>query len=397
MPRPTPQQQQIQLIVDAYTNPAVVKGPPNGEFTEYLYRSDAILVRDDYVARVRALGGVDPAETEGVVQGVQLVKLRQSVVTALRRIEAEFGPGVAAPDHVVSITGDCGGCPADEPEPVPPTYPLRPPLATDPSAGAGVRVVVVDTGFDSRAAAQHSWLAGVTGDPDPAIPTAGPILGTYAGHGTFIAGIVRAIAPAAEVIVRCAFTTVGTGFESMVISKLEDVLKDDYPDVISLSAGSWSYDATGLLAFDAFHRNRLSLHKGVALIAAAGNHGDRQSFWPAASPWTVSVGALDANAAGRASFSDFGSWVDVYAPGEALVNAFPAGIYEYTEGPKTGQQATFTGLARWSGTSFATPVVAGLVAARMSRTGENGQTAAAALLADARAAFRAGVGPVLLP
>ena len=60
------------------------------------------------------------------------------------------------------------------------------------------------------------------------------------------------------------------------------------------------------------------------MVAAAGNDGNDVPFYPAAFDWVVSVGALDGDGK-KSDFSNYGKWVDVYAHGRDLVNAFPTG------------------------------------------------------------------------
>lgn len=360
---------------------------------QYMYRRGVLMVRDSDLSRVReALGDRNDAVADSVIDGITAYHPPGgNVQAALSILDNRLGVGVATPDHVLYVT-PAGCCPATEPLPPGGDAP-DPGINPDQKcAGKGVRVSVVDTGLDTALVAKHDWLTGVTGDPEVVDPND---LGPYTGHGTFVAGVVRAMAPGAEVIVKGFLPNGGAVYESQIVSKLDSAL-NDMPDIISMSAGCTTRENLNLMGFEVFWENRLRHYKGTVLVVAAGNDGDRGPFWPATFPWTVSVGALDL-AGGRAPFTNFGSWVDVYARGVDLVNAYPDGVYTYREPPNVGLTHTFTGLAKWSGTSFSTPLVAGLIAARMSVTGESAKDAASVLLRIAHAKARPLVGPVLEP
>jgi len=438
----TPQEAQAAAILAAYPQ-EIEPGPADWATTgiQYFVRRDYLVAEEEYADRVRrVLGDVvanpdrddndddrerpDPdAPADGAVTyGIEWIRLRPGVgahramdLLDQRGLLARLPEEAVNFEYVVHIAPINTGtiCPADEPEPVYSDTPLDPPVAGDRRAGAGVRVVVVDTGLDRPTALAHSWMAGVIGDPDPGVLPVNPNnpkqsnLKTYAGHGTFIAGLIRCVAPAAEVTVRAAFPPSGTAyaakplgltFEWQMVRSLAQTLDDDHPDVISLSAGTRAQHGRRLTVIHRFWERKLSRYKGVVLVAAAGNDRRRTPFHPAADKWAVSAGALSANLRNRASFSNYGAWVDAYAPGESLVSAFPNGQLDYHEPPRKGNVGVFTtGLARWSGTSFATPILAGLIAARMSRTGEGGPDAARSMIDEARRTAIPGVGAVALP
>jgi hypothetical protein len=319
------------------------------------------------------------------------------VLLALEEVDRQLGAGVATPHHVVTVS-PVVPCMASEPEEVPPGIEPEPgPCAGN--HGAGVRVFVADTGLVAGADA-HAWLAGVRGDPDPdpgLVPPGSPadVIQPYQGHGPFVAGVLRCMAPAADLYCANVFNIAGSALEGDAVPKLDAALDDGY-DLFNLTIASPTRKLLPLAAFDIWRR-RLAEHRGVACVVAAGNNSSRRRFWPAAFRGMIAVGALAADGRTRASFSNHGSWVDVYARGRGLVNAWASGTYDCYVPPhdQQPQHRVFYGMARCSGTSFSTPVVTGLIASRMSRTGEDAVRAAAVLLARAQAQAIVGVGPVV--
>ncbi|MGQ0576335.1 MAG: S8 family peptidase [Pseudonocardia sp.] len=436
---------QIQLVVDAL--PEAAAYPPDWRDTgvvEYLYREGCLLARDPdaalavgAVARELGLRPIDPDDPddadaaararggdvpdgrmlgESAFQGLTRLRYRRAgdddaragVPDLLARLdEPQFGGiGTVRPESVLYVCPHA--CPATEPMEVPEAtdtpFPAPPvDCGCAPACdGEDVLVSVVDTGW-IEAAGRRPWLHGVRGDvenpwkPGEQQPQEEEReIRDYGGHGTFVAGCVRVTAPKAQVYVDGALVAAGAAYETDLVNQLAQAL-DRSPDVVVFTFATRTRLSLSLPGFDALYESVIRPRKGLVVLAPAGNDGVRDVMWPAAYPWVVSVGALAANWRQRASFSNFGGWVDVYAPGDGLVNAFATGTYTCREHPDTGVERVFRGMARWSGTSFSTPLVAGMVAARMSQTGENGQQAAAALLRLARSQTIHGVGPVLLP
>jgi Subtilase family len=380
---------------------------------DFMYAEGEILVREAYLGQVlqilegRTRDDVEqnePGRIQPVIEGVVLLSLggerNTSVLDALDEIDRQLSPGIATPNQVLTVAGGEGqGCSATEPGEV--YYEVEPfPSVCHDGGGGGVLIYMADTGLLADFAT-HPWLAhGVQlqnplTDVDPLDPGSPPVIPPCAGHGTFGAGVLRCVAPDAQIIMTRALLYGGSQVESDLVPVLESALSLG-ADIYHLTMACLSRHDLPLIGFEVWLRH-LRRHQGAVCVAPAGNCAFERREWPAAFPGVISVGALGGDWRGRATFSNFGPWVGVYAPGRDIVNAFATGTYTCYVYPYDGDPREFYGMAKWSGTSFSAPIVTGSIAARMSRTGQTAREASAALLAKAASQAIPGVGPVLLP
>jgi hypothetical protein len=427
---------QIELILRDLPGAAAFPAPDRWEEVDdvdYLYEEYTILTLEQDAGRVaealrhifddRGWGDVpedeearriEPERVSGTMRVVRFtVPATGLLVPAiLDLLDERLGTGFAKPNHICYVSPYT--CPATEPIPAPAgtVEPVPPPglnargcrpcrgIPRPECDGDGVFISIVDTGLVDAVAASaaHPWLAGVNGapeDPYQTLANGSTIIAPYAGHGTFVAGVARCMAPKAAAYVERAFDIAGANYETMLPASMADALHRK-PKILVFTFCTTTRKDLSLITFDDFFETRIRFMKGLVVLAPAGNAHQERLTWPAAYREVLSVGALSTNWRDRAWFSNYGQWVDVYAPGQNLVNAFAQGTYVCTE-PPVGEQRDFSGMAIWSGTSFSTPVVAGLIAARMSRSGENARQAADSLLRLASDQAIPGLGAVLYP
>lgn len=215
------------------------------------------------------------------------------------------------------------------------------------AAGAGVSAYVVDTGvlaahsqFSGRVAAGWTAIADGRGSTD------------CHGHGTHVAGTVAGttygVAKSATIVPVRVLDCAGSGFNSDVVAGLDWIAGNHAagtPAVVNMSLGG-----AASAAVDAALQG--VINDGVTAVVAAGNSAaDACGSSPARLPAAVTVAASD-SADRQASFSNFGSCVDLYAPGVGIVSA------SYT---------STTATASMSGTSMAAPHTAGAAAVLLSQ------------------------------
>jgi subtilisin family serine protease len=241
-------------------------------------------------------------------------------------------------------------------------------LAEAEAEAAGGMPFVVD-------AEDYGWLAPLLID--------GPVppYGTHWGHATFIAGLIRLLAPSARILSMKVMSSAGKVNESDVIHALSWLASppDGAPaaDVVLMAFGRQADpgdpDLVGLK--DAV---QALAGRTVRIVASAGNNGSEVPVYPAAfaaepDPPVVSVGAL-ASPTERAPYSNFGPWVREWRKGKDVISIMPLTTRAIGEQRLAGRTGfgpyTVTdsgdGYAWWSGTSFAAAICAGELAGQLA-------------------------------
>ncbi|OIW28080.1 subtilisin-like protein [Coniochaeta ligniaria NRRL 30616] len=221
----------------------------------------------------------------------------------------------------------------------------------DSTAGEGITAFVVDTGilvshseFQGRATFAANFVNDVDTDEN--------------GHGSHVAGTIGGrtfgVAKRVSLVAVKVLDADGSGTNSGVLAGMNFVVSNVTASnlagkaVMNMSLGGGRSRAIN----DAI--NALTAAGVVPVVAAGNENQDTANTSPGSAPAAITVGAIDQKTDAKASFSNFGRGVDIFAPG---VNVQSVGI------------TSNTASATLSGTSMASPHVAGLAAYLMALEG----------------------------
>ncbi|ACO44986.2 S8 family serine peptidase [Deinococcus deserti] len=221
-----------------------------------------------------------------------------------------------------------------------------------PNLGAGVIVAVIDTGIDLKHPAFEGTLTpartwrdyAMSGRPDRDPSEEGTPADHGYGHGTAVAGIILQVAPNAKILPIRALRATGEG-SSTDIAEAITYAVDQGAKIINVSAVA-DRDSDISKAID------YASVKGAYVVMAAGNRGDHVVQYPASKAGLtnsmgimgISVGSIERTFK-KSAYSNYGHQLEILAPGTEIVTAYPEGQIRAV-----------------TGTSFAVPVVSGVLA-----------------------------------
>jgi Subtilase family len=207
-----------------------------------------------------------------------------------------------------------------------------------------VKVGILDTRLFAHPDLAGRYLA----DHRTLVPAATVSTPDSEAHATFIAGVVVARAPNADLVVGHVLNAYNVCGSSWDVATRMAAFAEAGVSVLNISFGAATHDDKPPMVM---RRTVEALTKGgVTIVAAAGNHGPREApMWPAALKEVVAVGA-GARVPGKddfkvAKFSPQRPWVELLAPGVGVRSLYKA-----------------SGYATWDGTSFSSAAVSGAVA-----------------------------------
>ena len=210
------------------------------------------------------------------------------------------------------------------------------------TTGVGVTAYVVDTGINST----HTDFTGRIKSGFTAISD-GNGTEDCNGHGTHVSGIMAGtkygVAKSASIVPVRVLDCAGSGTVAGLISGLNWAITNHtagVPAVANLSVGAAVSASLNSAVASA-------VADGITVVVAAGNdNANACNYSPASAPSAITVGATASNDT-RSSFSNYGNCLDIFAPGTSISSAY---------------KGSATAVASMSGTSMASPFVAGIAA-----------------------------------